>query len=210
MKRYKDCALACNDKQYAEDLLHIVEQMANEKNYKTSRQSTFSRSDTLIVYTHESTLPYSRIVVCPLSDGSSVSVVNIVPMHESGVSHIGCSVYNQLLNIFRDDVLKPISEQQGNRIIENEEDYTIEDVIPKSFPLMNTWLSNYPLSGHPRDTHHWYDFVLALHTNKEHLSLDDFRKYIEENYGWDEEDLSRFELRLESQLELLEYYDEHR
>lgn len=42
------------------------------------------------------------------------------------------------------------------------------------------------------------------------LSLDDFEKYIKENYDWEEEVLSQFSVKLESELELLKYYDEYR
>lgn len=67
-----------------------------------------------------------------------------------------------------------------------------------------------PLSAHPLDTKRWNAFVVALHTNNEHLSLDDFQKYIQEKYGWKEDVIEVFSLKLESQLNLLEYYDEHR
>ena len=51
---------------------------------------------------------------------------------------------------------------------------------------------------------------MALHENNEYLSLDDFAKYIMENYEWPSDKIEEFSLRLESQLELLEYYDNHR
>lgn len=210
MKRYKDCELVCNEGQDAYDLLEIVEKVAQAYDYRTNRQSTISNKDTLVVYTKEAALPYSRIIICPLSEGEAVYIANIVPMPESGTSHIDHVVYNQLLDIFRESVFADINAKYGNAIRGNEEDYTLEDIIPISYPKLRTWLAAYPLSGHPLDTCRWYDFVLSLHLNQEHLSLDDFRKYIEENYGWEEDDLNRFELKLESQLDLLEYYDEHR
>ena len=68
----------------------------------------------------------------------------------------------------------------------------------------------YPLSGHPLDEHRWYDFLIALRKNKEYLSVNDFSKFIQENYNWSKTDLERFELKYEEQIDLLEYYDEHR
>ena len=54
------------------------------------------------------------------------------------------------------------------------------------------------------------DLDYTLHENNEYLSLDDFAKYIIENYEWPSDKIEEFSLRLESQLELLEYYDNHR
>lgn len=210
MKRYKDCELMCNEGQYAYELLDIIERIAVGKGYKTNRQSTINDKDTLIVYTKTKELPYSRIVLCSLSTGNSIAIVNVVPMPESGTSHIGYEVYNKLLDIFKDEVFNYIQETYHNEIKETSEEYTIEEVIPKSYQKLNAWLSAYPLSSHQLDTNRWYDFVISLRKTGEKLSLDDLGKYIRENYNWDEEDIEKMELRLESHLDLLEYYDDHR
>jgi len=210
MKRYRDCMLMCNDGQKAVNLLDIIETEAIKKAYKINRYNSFGNRDSLAVYIKNSGLPYSRLVLCILSDERCVSVVNIVPMPESGTSHIEPEEYNQLLELFKVDVFDAIAKSQGNKIETNSEDYTIQELIPLSFGKLNTWLSAYPLSSHQLDTNRWYDFVISLHQNDEHLSLDDFGKYIKEEYGWDDEDINKAELRLESHLDLIEYYDNHR
>ena len=210
MKRYKDCALICKYRQPATELLDLVMQVCSKQGYQVDRYSAMPERDTLAVYIHEKGLPYSRLIVCANSASNVVAIVNIVPMSESGISHIEYAEYNKLLDLFRDQVFGTINHEQGNEIRENSEEYNIEDVIPKSYTALNTWLNMYPLSGHPLDTKRWYAFVVALHENNEYLSLDDFAKYIMENYEWPSDKIEEFSLRLESQLELLEYYDNHR
>ena len=185
-------------------------QVWSKEGYQVDRYSARTERDTLAVYIHEKGLPYSRLIVCANSASNVVEIVNIVPMPESGISHIEYAEYNKLLDLFRDQVFGTINHEQGNEIRENSEEYNIEDVIPKSYTALNTWLNMYPLSGHPLDTKRWYAFVVALHENNEYLSLDDFAKYIMENYEWPSDKIEEFSLRLESQLELLEYYDNHR
>lgn len=210
MKRYKDCELKCNHGQSTDVLLGVIAKVSESKGYKISRYSSMGNNDTLAVYIKEQGFPYSRLVMSSFSNQDSISIINIVPMPESGTSHIDCSIYNQILDIYRDDVFRFIEEMYGNKIVENSEDYTIQEIIPKSFKTLNTWLSAFPLSGHPLDTKRWNAFVVSLHESGEELSLDDFEKYIKENYNWEEEVLSEFSLKLESELELLKYYDEHR
>lgn len=210
MKRYKDCALVCKYGQLATDLLNLVMQVCSKKGYQVDRYSTMTERDTLAVYIHENGLPYSRLIVCANSESNVVAIVNIVPMPESGISHIEYAEYNKLLDLFREQVFGTINHEQGNEIRENSEEYNIEDVIPKSYTALNSWLNMHPLSEHPLDTKRWYAFVVALHENNEYLSLDDFAKYIMENYEWPSDKIEEFSLRLESQLELLEYYDNHR
>lgn len=210
MKRYRDYKLDCNEGQSPTELLDIVEQVSIEKSYKTKRHSSFSNRDSLIVYIKVEGLPYSRIVVCAQSDEDCVSVVNIVPMPESGESHIKPETYNKLLDSFASDVLKPLSDSNGNQIKTNKEDYSIEELIPQSFCKLDRWLSAYPLSSNQFDTNRWYDFVISMHETGESLSLDAFGKYLKERCGWDYDDINRMELRLESHLDLLEYYDNNR
>lgn len=210
MKRYKDCAIKCIQNQQPLELLDIVARVSEEKGYKIEQYSSFREHDSLVVYIQEKGLPYSRLIVCANTEECRVSIVNIVPMPESGTSHLKYTEYNRLLGVFRDKVFEFIKKQDGNLIFENSEDYTIDEIIPLSFSALNTWLNGSPLSGHPLDENRWYAFIVALHTNHEQLSIGDFETYIQEKYGWSENVIESFSLKLESQLDLLEYYDEHR
>lgn len=209
MKRYKDCELKCKKDQSTEELLDIIEQVSKAKGYEISRSPTMGNNDTVAVYIKKHGFPYSRLVMSSSLKQDAVSIINIVPMPESGTSHIDCTIYNQMLNLFSSEVFEQIKEEYGNEIVENSEDYTIQEIIPTSYNALNAWLSAYPLSGHPLDTKRWYAFVVALHRSAEELSLDDFEKYIRENYNWEDEVLSEFSIKLESELELLRFYDEY-
>lgn len=210
MKRYKDCSLICNENQRPIELLDIVMQVSKSLGYKFDRYSVFSDIEALAIYIQEEGLPYSRLIINNDSELNAVVIVNIIPMQESNISKIDCVEYNKLLDSFRNKVFRAIQEQNGNSIKENSEDYEISDIIPKSYQKLNTWLDNYPLSGHPLDEKRWYDFVISLHINQEKLYLDDFKKYIQEQWKWEEETIEKFALKLESHIELLEYYDKHR
>lgn len=131
-------------------------------------------------------------------------------MTESGDSHIKPETYNKLLDVFCPDIFEPLSKVQGNKIETNKEEYTIEELIPQSVDKLHAWLSNYPLSSHPLDINRWYDFVISLHENDERLPLEDLRDYLTEKYGWSDDDIYKTEIRLESHLDLLRYYDDSR
>lgn len=210
MKRYKDCSLICNDNQQPIELLELVMKVSQRKGYKVERYSTMLPNDTIAVFTKEEDLPSSRLIICTVEESHCVSIVNIVPNSESGIFHIECGEYNLILDSYKDKVFVSINESFGNQIDENSEDYNLEELIPFSFPALKSWLNMYPLSGHSDDEKRWFAFVVALHVNKEELSLSDFEKYLEENYGWAEKVIESFSIKLSSQLELLEYYDTHR
>lgn len=210
MKRYKDCALVCNENQQPIDLLEIIAQVSRDQGYTINKYSNHGSQDSFSIDLHEPNLPYSRLILYPNIEANVVAIINIIPMPESGISHIDCVNYNKLLDTFRDKVFVTIKKRHGNTIQENTEDYTIEDVIPLSYNSLNTWLSAFPLSTHPLDDRRWNAFVVSLHINHEHLSIEDFERYIKENYDWDDETIDKFSMKLESQLCLLEYYDEYR
>ena len=210
MKRFKDCELFCLQNQKPHELLDIVMQISKEKGYEIDRYSTFRDNDTLAVYAKNEKSPYSRIIICTKDEANVVKIVNIVPLPESGFSQIEPSEYNKILRIFRDSVFVEIANRDGNVINETPENYTINDIIPLSAPVLHVWLGGYPLSRHPLDEIRWYDFVIALHRNKEHLSSEVFENFIRENYHWDENDIEEFSSKLVSQLDLLEYYEGYR
>ena len=209
MKRYRDCIIHCNENEGANQLLNNIETCTIQAGYKLERYTSFTPNDTMSIRSKDSDKPLSRIVLCSHSEEPRVSVVNIVPLPESGLSQIDETTYNAILDSFRKDVLDVLQRTYGNVVDSNEEDYTLQDTIPLSFPKLQTWLNCYPLSAHPNDTHRFYDFVIALHNNNESISLDDFGEYLREDYKWTENDVYDAELKLESFLDLIEYYDGH-
>ena len=210
MKRYRDCTILCNKNQNTEQLMQEVETISISKGYKVERTSSLVNNDTLLVNIKIKGLPASTIVLGVYSEGKGVSILNIVPLPESGVSHIDIETYNKILDIFKDDVFQDIHNKHYNSIETNKEDYTIQETIPKSFEKLNRWLNGYPLSSHQFDTNMWYDFVIAFDNSGAPLPLDTLGNYVKERYRWKEDDITKMELRLESHLDLLEYYDNNR
>lgn len=49
--------------------------------------------------------------------------------------------------------------------------------------------------------------MIALHKNKEHLSISDFEEWLKTEKGWSYDEIDYFSSRLEYGLELLEKYD---
>lgn len=210
MKRYRDCMLVCNENQTPLQLLQEVENLAIEKGYKVNRNTSLVNNDTLLVRFQFKGLPVSNIVLGTYSDKRGVSILNIVPLPESGSSQINIEPYNRILDLFMKDIFQVIKNKHNNIIETNKEDFTIQDIIPQSYAKLSRWLNGYPLSSHQCDTNRWYDFVISLHETGESLSLDALGNYVEKVCGWDEKDINKMILRLESQLDLLEYYDIHR
>lgn len=210
MKRYKDCMLECNTNQSVEELMKIIAQVSIEKGYEVSRQSSFVNNDTIIVKLIKEDYPQSRLILGYYSEKKGVSILNIVPTTESGVSEIDYDTYNHLLDTFKEDVFSYIKNLYNNSIEENSASFTIEDIIPKSLEKLNNWLNAYPLSSHRLDLNRWYDFVIALHQNEENLPVDVLVQYLQEEYNWEEKDVEKIALRLESNLSLLKYYDHNK
>lgn len=207
MKRYRDCILVCNRNQSIEQLLQEVENITIAKGYKVKRTSSIVNNDTILVTIHVNNLPASMMVLGINSDKTGVSILNIVPLPESGISQIDIETYNKILDLFKNDVFADIHNTHHNDIKTNNEDFIIQEIIPISYDYLNIWLNGYPLSSHQLDTNRWYDFVISLHKTKESLPLDILGEYIEARCAWNDEDITKIQLRLESQLELLEYYD---
>lgn len=210
MKRFKDCCIYCTQGQSVSDLSHIIKSYCLEHSYEVEEQSTFACNDTLIIMFDTETLPVCKLILSLSKDDALIKIINIVPIHKTGITSLSKELYNEILDTFRDVVLSPIETRYGNKIIESASEYSIEDVIPISSSVLKRWLSAYPLSGHSYDQKRWFDFLISLIDNNETLSLDDFSQYIKENYDWTDQDIETFELKFEEELALLEYYNGRR
>lgn len=210
MKRFKDCILLCNARQNPIDLLQIVKAECDKQGMKSDINTSFAEHDIMWVIVCFEQYPASKLILHASEDKKGVAILNIVPLPQSRVSSFEIPMYNKVLDKFRDTVFKIIASDNGNKIKENTEDYSIEEIIPKSFPKLQTWLSFYPLSHHPNDEHRWYDFLIALLDNNERVSSSVLSEYIKEKHQWSDSDLFDLELRFESQMDLLEYFVDRR
>lgn len=206
MKRFKDCKLTCVQGQTSYELLQLIKSECEATGFRVENGSSIVDAQTICVYVELVEFPASRVVLNTYNSSDGVDVVNIVPLKKSGVSQLEIPTYNGILDSFRDMIFSRIMKEHGNVIKENTEDYSIEEIIPKSFCKLKTWLGFYPLSHHTKDEHRWFDFMIALVDNDERVGASILSEYIKEKYHWSDKDLFDLELRFESQMDLLEYY----
>lgn len=207
MKRFKDCSISCLSGQSLNDLACLITEKCIEKSYRLEQHTAFQNNDTITILFDKHGYPVCRLILVLSFEANSVKIINIVPDRKSNIFTLSIDQYNQVLDFFTEDVLLPIKEKFGNDIKETSANYKIEDIIPESSKYLKRWLDAYPLSGHTFDQERWFDFLISLIENDESLSLDDFAKFIKEYKKWGEDDIEKFELKLEEEFALLRYYN---
>lgn len=210
MKRFKDCVIFPTQGQSFSELLKIVGNECVNKGIRVDFSSSFFENDTIGAYVDFDGLPASKLVLNASEGKGGVAILNIVPLPKSGCSMLNIPEYNAILDAFVATVFKTIAERSGNMIKMNTEDYTLEEIIPSSFKYLDRWLKCFPLSHHPLDEHRWYDFLISLIKTKERVGSSVLCEYVKEKYDWSENDLYDMEMRFESQMDLLEYYEDNR
>lgn len=210
MKRYRDYKIELPDYETAMALLSCAENKATSIGLKVSEQSkgkgTFGNFTAFIISIEG--LPKVRLVLSVYkTDGIfALSIVNIVPTQDSGYSSLEKEVYNKILQYFVDRVLTPVNAGKY-KVYTNQESYTLKEQIPLSWNAFFLWVDAFPLSHHPHDQERWLNFVIALHKNKEDLSISDFEEWLQTEKGWSYDEIDYFSSKLEYGLELLEEYD---
>lgn len=210
MKRYRDYKIELPDYETAMALLSCVENKATSIGLQVSNQSkgkgTFGNFTSFIISIEG--LPKVRLVLSVYKTEGifTLSIVNIVPTQDSGYSSLEKEVYNKILQYFVDRVLTPVNAGKY-KVYTNLESYTLKEQIPLSWNAFFLWVNAFPLSHHPHDQERWLNFVIALHKNREHLSISDFEEWLQTEKGWSYDEIDYFSSRLEYGLELLEKYD---
>lgn len=210
MKRYRDYKIELPNYETAMALLSCVENKATSIGMQVFDQSkgkgTFGNYIAFLINTEE--LPKVRLVLSVYKTEGifTLSIVNIVPTQDSGFSSLDKEVYNKILQYFVDSVLTPVNAGKY-KVYTNLESYTLEEQIPLSWNAFFLWVDAFPLSHHPHDQERWMNFVIALHKNKEDLSISDFEEWLQTEKGWSYDEIDYFSSKLEYGLELLEEYD---
>ena len=182
MKRYRDYKIELPDYETAMALLSCVESKATSIGMQVFDQSkgkgTFGNYIAFLINTEE--LPKVRLVLSVYKTEGifTLSIVNIVPTQDSGFSSLDKEVYNKILQYFVDSVLTPVNAGKY-KVYTNQESYTLEEQIPLSWNAFFLWVDAFPLSHHPHDQERWMNFVIALHKNKEDLSISDFEEWLQ-------------------------------
>ncbi len=162
------------------------------------------------IHVNKSNLVSSFIVLAALVKNNvweKIYVANIVPQKPAS-DRLTMEEYNKILAAFKSDIIDKSPRVFQNVAVEySSAQYSIDECIPKSYENFKRWISAFPLSYHQFDMERWYEFVAALHINREELGLDDFENCLTQDYRWSQEDAEEFSSRLSDELDLLKVYD---
>lgn len=201
MKRFKDCKLCCVAGQTPLALLGELKAACAVRGIEINRFD--EKYNSLVVSFSAEGNPKSSLVLHANNYSNGVAIINIFPDISSGINELSIDSYNAILDAFKSCVFVPLSEKQGNKILENSPEYDIDEIIPISCKKLKIWLENYPLSGHTLDRNRWYDFVIAMYSNHESIDPFVFRDYLISVEDWSEVEAENAANKLEEQLSLL-------
>jgi hypothetical protein len=155
----------------------------------------------IVAYCNLKAFPKSRIIL--YKDNLLVYIANIVPFKESGVDQLSHYQYNGILDAFVSQIISNIILSEDS-VYTNKGTYSIDEIIPKSYAKLNSWLNGFPKSTHPMDENRWYDLVISLYDNDEIISIDTLEDFLEE-LGWTNDEISKILLRYEDEISLLRH-----
>ena len=210
MKRYKDIVIDCGDCKTALKKLDSIKSACTvpEFTHNEELEKMYAPDDNMAhILVDISGLPKAVMVVWA-NDGK-IKVINIVPF-KSSVSQIEVDIYNQIIECFYEKILGPIFINQYKVDISSG-DYSISDIIPKSFDALNLWTScpgapDSPFS-HPSDLKRWFEFLCQMTINREELFSDQLEQWLREEKNWPDDIVHETNLKYEEEMELLNYYD---
>ena len=213
MIKFKDLIIHCDSEEQALEELVAIERYCNKGNFRYDEEveKMYEQNDELAHIL--CTLPNTpQAIVLVYSSRSSLSVINIVPFKHS-TSQLTHDEYNRIIDAFHAEVVLPLFGGK-HRVYVSPAEVSVEDTIPKSFEYLNRWVKcpgapNSPFS-HPNDLHRWFDFLIALSDNSETLSSGDLEQWLIEDMKWDEDVVNDTLIRYETEIDLLEYYGQHR
>lgn len=213
MKRYKDIVIDCGDSKTAlKELVSIKNAcILPEFKHDEELEKMYDPDDTMAhILVDIIGLPKAVIIVSV--NDSKIKVINIVPFKRS-VSQIEVDIYNQMIDYFYKKILKPVFMNQY-RIDITSGDYTLKEIIPKSFEALNLWTScpgapDTPFS-HPSDLELWFEFLYQMTINREELFSDQLEQWLREEKNWPDDIIHETILKYEEEMELLNYYDNRR
>lgn len=142
------------------------------------------------------------------SDGR-YRVTNIVPL-KSG--ELGATGYNEALQQFVRDVVKPAGDKLGLLYELSEDEMSLEDwADPETAEALKRFsrLANKSTGrSHPMDGQRWVAFLLVAHTQKTSLDSDQLTRWLVEVERWPAEIASELASEYELSRTLLSKYDE--
>lgn len=213
MKRYKDIVIDCGDSETALKELVKIKKACILPEFKHNEElERMYASDDTMAHILVDIIGLPKAVIVVWANNSKIKVINIVPFKHS-VSQIEVDIYNQMIDCFHEKILKPIFINQYKMDISSS-DYTLKEIIPKSFDALNQWTScpgapDSPFS-HPSDLERWFEFLYQMTINKEELFSDQLEQWLREEKNWPDDIIHETILKYEEEMYLLKYYDNRR
>lgn len=207
MRRFRTLTIHCENEDAAIQMLQRIMSACNRPPFEYEKDDDRFRNDKTIriISTHALTSPAVIIVI---ASGSDVKAINVIP-HRKSLFRIDKDEYNTIMNFFKKEVIDQLVNEKN--IDFPPADYTMESLIPKSYPKLERWINcpgapDAPFS-HPNDQNLWFAFVIALVTSHErdNLSSGDLEQWLEEK-KWNEEVIEETILHFEHDTDLIDTY----
>lgn len=210
MKRYKDIVIDCSDSKTAIKELDSIKNacILPEFTHNEELEKMYAPDDNM-AHILVDIIGLPKAVISVWANDSKIKVINIVPFKGS-VSQIEVDIYNQMIDCFYTKILKPVFINRY-KINISSDDYTLKEIIPKSFEALNRWTSCPGAPGspfsHPSDLELWFEFLCQMTINREELFSDQLEQWLREEKSWPDDIIHETILKYEEEMYLLKYYD---
>ena len=136
-------------------------------------------------------------------------VPNIVPLESGNLTY---AQYNAILSDFIARIVEPIAPALGFAIDASASHQTLDDWVSADTAIRLRRFSGAANkstgASHPMDQQRWFDFIIAVHRNKDQLGTDQLARWLNEAEHWHEDTAHDLAGNFETALALLARYDE--
>lgn len=209
MKRFKDITIHCGNNSTAlQELVRLKEAcVIPEFKFDEAVEKMYGSDDKMahILVTIQG-LP--QAVLLAWANESKINVINIVPFNHSAF-RIEIEDYNRIIDEFYNKIVLPTISDR-HRIEITSGDYSLQEIIPKSFSALSRWVHcpgapNAPFS-HQLDLTYWFEFLCQMTWNDEKMDSGKLEQWLREEIKWPEDVVEKTILKYEEEIDLLAYY----
>ena len=209
MKRYKDVTIVCGSDAVAlQELVNIENScVIPEFRFDEVVEKMYEPDDKMAhILVTVPGLPQA-VLLAWVNEGN-IKILNVVPFNHS-VFRIEIEDYNRIIDEFNSKIITP-TIQGRYEVIVTSGDYSMLDIIPKSYEYLSRWSNcpGVPLApfSHPNDLELWFEFLSQLKNRDEHLSTGQLEQWLREEKQWPEDVIEETILKFEEEVALLDYY----